>query len=272
MATPFIPKEVDSEVNVRPTERITDMLALFAAALIILLLLLAGSVFVIQLAATRVSPKTESNYFSWISKSMNGHEIRDQEMQSFVTRLTAQQQTYDIKVTIACDDTPNAFALPGGGIVINKGLLEEIKTEEGMSFVLAHEMGHLVQRHHMRSMGMGFLQIVLSWIFPMDTVAVWGLFEKIFTSAYSREQEATADLYALKVMKKLYGSVQGAEEFFENIKNHPQEKFHRALWLTSSHPMTESRIQNIKTHQKNEVLKELSQTTLFANLARKICH
>ncbi len=272
MATPFIPKEVDSEVNVQPTERITDMVALFAAALIILVLLLSGSVFVIQLAATRVSPKTESNYFSWISKSMKGHDIRDEGMQSFVSKLTAQQQTYDIKVTIACDGTPNAFALPGGGIVINKGLLEEIKTEEGMAFVLAHEMGHLVQRHHMRSLSMGFLQIVLSWVIPMDTVAVWRLFEKLFTSAYSREQEAAADLYALTVMKKIYGSVQGSEKFFENIKSHPQEKFQRALWLTSSHPVTESRIQNIKTHQKNEVVKELTQTSLFTNLARKICY
>jgi beta-barrel assembly-enhancing protease len=272
MATPFIPKEVDSEVNVRPTERITDMLALFTAAFIILFLLLAGSVFVVQLAATRVSPKTESNYFSWLSKGIQGHEIRDQEMQAFVTKLTAQQKSYDIRVTISCDGTPNAVALPGGGIVLNKGLLEEIKTEEGMAFVLAHEMGHLVQRHHMRGLSMGFLQIVLSWIFPMDTVAVWGLLEKLFTSAYSREQEATADLYALKVMKKLYGDVQGAEEFFENIKNHPQEKFHRALWLTSSHPVTEDRIQTIKNHQLNEERKELTQTSLFSNLAQKICN
>ncbi len=272
MATPFIPKEVDSDVNVRPTERITDMVAVFAAALIFLFFLLAGSVFVIQLAATRVSPKTESKYFSWISKSMQGHVIRDPDMEQFVKKLTSQQQIYNIQVTIACDSTPNAFALPGGGIVINKGLLEDIKTEEGMAFVLAHEMGHLVRRHHMRSLSMGFLQLVLSWVFPTDTVAVWGLFERLFTSAYSREQEVSADNYALKVMKKIYGSVQGSEEFFENIKNHPQEKVHRALWLTSSHPVTEDRIQNIRKLRQNEAAKELSQTSLFTNLAQKICH
>ncbi len=272
MATPFIPKEVDSEVNVQATERITDMVALFAAALIFLFFLLAGSVFIIQLAATRVSPKTESTYFSWIAKSMKGHDIHDQDMERFVKKITSQQQIYNIQVTIVCDSTPNAFALPGGGIVVNEGLLKEIKTEEGMAFVLAHEMGHLVQRHHMRSLGMGFLQMVLSWVFPMDTVAVWGLFERLFTSAYSRDQEASADLYALKIIKKIYGSVQGSEEFFENIKNHPQEKFHRALWLTSSHPGTEARIQNIKKQRQNEVTKELLQTSLFANLALKTCH
>lgn len=271
MATPFIPKEVDSDENIRQTEKVTDMVALFAAALIILVLLLMGSVFILQIAASRVSPQAESKYFSWMLKGVRGHEIDDNEMQLFVKKLTSQQKLYDIQVTLACDSTPNAFALPGGGIVINKGLMKEIKTEEGMAFVLAHEMGHLVQRHHMRSLSMGFLQMVLSWVFPMETVAVWGLFEKLFTSAYSREQEASADLYALKLMKIVYGSVQGSEEFFESIKNHPQEKFHRALWLTSSHPVTEDRIQTIKNQQLNEEAKELTQTSLFANVSQKIC-
>ena len=271
MATPFIPKEVDDEVNIRPSDRITDMVALFAAALTILVLLLAVCVFAMQTAATYISPQAETKYFSWLSKSMQDQAIDDEEMQVFVAKLTKQQKLYDVQLSIACDNTPNAFALPGGSIVVNKGLLEDIKTEEGMAFVLAHEIGHLVQRHHMRSLGMGFLQIILSWVFPMETAAIWGLLEKLFTSAYSRDQEASADSYALSLMQKIYGSTKGAEEFFENIKNQPQEKLHRAFWLTSSHPMTESRIQNIKNRQQKEVPKELLQTELFKNLAKKIC-
>ncbi len=271
MATPFIPKEVDGEVNVSRAEKVTDILFLFIGASLLLVLLLVVCVYALQALATKIDPKTETKYFSWISKSMKGHDIKDKQMNTFLNKLTAVQKIYDIQVTVSCDSTPNAFALPGGAIVLNTGLLEKMKTEEGMAFVIAHEIGHLVQRHHMRSLGMGFLQMALSWVFPVDTVAIWGLFNKLFTSAYSRDHEASADSYAIATMQNIYGSSQGSEEFFEVVKSLPQEKFHRVFWLTSSHPMTDSRIENIKESSHGEERKVLSTTTLFQDVARQVC-
>ena len=46
---------------------------------------------------------------------------------------------------------PNAFAIPGGGIGLTTGLLEAMLTEEGMAFVLAHELGHHTKRHVLKN-------------------------------------------------------------------------------------------------------------------------
>ena len=51
----------------------------------------------------------------------------------------------------------NAFAVPGGHIVITKGLFSSIESENGLSMILAHEMAHHYERHPLRSAGRGLV-------------------------------------------------------------------------------------------------------------------
>jgi beta-barrel assembly-enhancing protease len=271
MATPYIPKEVDNEVNTKRIDATTDIIVLFIGTIGGLLLFFGLSVLLIQQISIKISPKTEEKYFSWISESMAGRPVQDQKLNAILQKMAQQQNLYQIKFSIACDSELNAFALPGGRIVLNKGLLKEMKTEEGLAFVVGHEIGHLVKRHHMKGLGLGIGGVILSFIFTSDSLWIWNTMHSLLSSAYSREQEEDADEYALKIMQKIYGSTQGAEEFFLVVKKRPDEKIQRALWFASTHPVTESRIENIKQKSMGQEPKEVRQNDSFAMVAQAAC-
>lgn len=271
MATPYIPKEIDNDVNTKRIDATTDILLLFVGSVGAVLLFFGLSVLLIQQLSVRISPKNEEKYFSWVSAKISGHPIQDKKLNEILQKIAREQNLYQIKFSIACDKELNAFALPGGRIVLNKGLLKEIKTEEGLAFVVGHEMGHLVKRHHMKGLGLGVVSIALSFIFATDSSWIWNTIHSLLASAYSREQEENADEYAIKMMEKIYGSTQGAEEFFLIAQKRPEEKIHRALWFASSHPITEGRLQKIKQKSQGQEIKNIEKSDDFAKVAEAAC-
>lgn len=68
---------------------------------------------------------------------------------AIVARLTPQSR-FQYDVHIAQNDTPNAFALPGGIIVVHTGLITATKSAEELAGVLAHEVQHVELRHSLR--------------------------------------------------------------------------------------------------------------------------
>jgi Zn-dependent protease with chaperone function len=102
---------------------------------------------------------------------------------------------------------PNAFALPGGAIVMTDGLVEEAERQrlgdEALVGVLAHEIGHVVHRHTTRMLveqavlnaGLGLALGDVSTILSMGASALTGL-------AYSRNHETEADCFAVALMRQ----------------------------------------------------------------------
>jgi len=64
---------------------------------------------------------------------------------------------HKFQVEIADDNETNAFAVPGGHIVVTRGLFSSVKSENGLSMILAHEMAHHYKRHPLRSTGRGLV-------------------------------------------------------------------------------------------------------------------
>ncbi|MNL09845.1 Metalloprotease LoiP precursor [compost metagenome] len=164
-----------------------------------------------------------------------------------------------------CDKNPNAFAIPGGAVFITNSLLKDVKTEMGIAFVMAHEIGHFKHRHHLKGMGRQLGFTIASLVVGLgDTASVANTFTSIMGRAYSRDQETQADEYALDLVTKVYGHVNGAEEFFEVLqkKESGLEKF---AGMLGTHPGTEERVQNIKASQtslekiqNDELLKKIT--------------
>lgn len=57
---------------------------------------------------------------------------------------------------------PNAFAIPGGGLYVSRGLLTLVNREDELAGVLGHEMAHVTERHSARQQSRGFLPGLLS--------------------------------------------------------------------------------------------------------------
>jgi predicted Zn-dependent protease len=113
----------------------------------------------------------------------------------------------------------NAFALPGGFVTVNSGLLESAETGDEVAAVLSHELHHVTRRHGTRRMLRELSSsIVLSAIFGGTNVAVPASVVHDFASnAYSRDEESEADKLGLALMIKAGIDPRGMSRFFERL-------------------------------------------------------
>lgn len=155
-------------------------------------------------------------------------------------------------ISIINDPTPNAFATLTSQIYINSGIFKHIKTQNGLAFVLAHEMSHFKHRDHLKGLGSG---LILSLIFSsFNSNSLNEILSNQATSKYSQAQELAADNEALNVLNCAYGHIGGAGEFFESILQNGDRNLIENLFDT--HPTLKKRIQNINNSKlpKNKAI------------------
>jgi Zn-dependent protease with chaperone function len=150
---------------------------------------------------------------------------------------------YDMQLHVLDHKLVNAFALPGGHIVLFEGLLKDAKSAEEVAGVLGHEMGHLEHRDPtrlaLRSAGsVGVLGLLLG-DFAGGT-AILFLSEKLIQAQYSRGAEADADTYAHNLLAAAGLPTGPMADFFDRL----HEKHGSSEDLTShlsSHPDSKGR-------------------------------
>lgn len=155
---------------------------------------------------------------------------------------------FEFKVRVVDAPIVNAFALPGGPIVVYTGLLAAAESPEQVAGVIAHEMAHVTRRHGIARIGQSLgviaaFQLVLGDVSGLAGLAV-NLLREGAVNSYSREQEHEADLVGVRTMAHARLDPRGLAEFLVRL-----EKEHRSLpqvltWL-STHPDTSQRVAQI---------------------------
>lgn len=141
-------------------------------------------------------------------------------------------------------EVPNAAVFPGGTIVVFTGLLDRVESENGLAFVLAHELSHIAHRDHLRALGRGIVLFGVSALLTGSDSGLSALLAPaahLGTTKYSREREALADARALQILHCRYGHVGGATELFEALKVDDALAGSVPHYL-ASHPAMQSRI------------------------------
>jgi Zn-dependent protease with chaperone function len=149
----------------------------------------------------------------------------------------------------SCKIGANAFALPGGAVIMTDALVKLAQNDDQLSAVLAHEIGHVRHRHGLR-LGLQAAGIAaLSAALFGDAVSITGLAvtlpTAILQNGYSRELETEADDYAFERLKEVGISPKAFAEMmerFEKIENEKRPKG-SAMDYLSTHPATAARIQ-----------------------------
>lgn len=129
----------------------------------------------------------------------------DEVVQRLATGLAPEHQT--LSVVVVDDDLVNAFALPGGHIVLFTGLLAAIESPEELIGVLGHEIGHAAERHGMRAiarrMWFGILQsLLLDGGGGTAGLLVDGA-ASLAALGFDRDQERAADQFGLDLMRRV---------------------------------------------------------------------
>lgn len=152
------------------------------------------------------------------------------------------------RVTFLRSDFQNAIALPGGRILIFSGLFSLTDHPNAFAGVLAHEFGHIEERHPLRiaierSVGATLISFLVGDIFGGTILALGGDF--LLGAAYTRTMEREADARALELMKAAGWNSHAFAGFFANLLQEMGEPGGLNL-LLSSHPPSKERLDEIR--------------------------
>jgi predicted Zn-dependent protease len=139
---------------------------------------------------------------------------------------------------------PNAFAAPGGWIVLTPELLEMVESEPGIAFVLAHELGHHEHRHILKRVSRTLVfSAALSLLSEQAGSGLINSSVKFDQLAFSRSQEREADEYALAATRKIHGRDPRVLEFFQKMLKESPESLPA---MFSTHPSTDERLKSLR--------------------------
>lgn len=187
----------------------------------------------------------------------------DPELVAYVQRVgqrlaAVADRELPYEFNVINDSVPNAWALPGGKISINRGLLTEMQTEAELAAVLGHEIVHSAASHGAQRQSRSVLLqgAVLAGGIAVGaatgdegytSAALLGgsLGAQLISQGYSREAERESDLYGMRYMQRAgynpRGAVELQETFVRLSEGRRASSFDR---LFASHPPSQERVEN----------------------------
>jgi len=167
-----------------------------------------------------------------------------------VARLAAGRpdSPYRFHVTVVDGPVFNAFAAPGGQIVVFREMLRSAERPEDLAGVLAHEMQHVYRRHAMKALVRDLsIAAIVGAVFG-DITGIGALAvaagRTLTTLHYSRETETEADREGLRLLQAARIDPAGMVRFFETLKKHTGGGELPAY--LSTHPDTDKRLAEMK--------------------------
>ena len=190
-------------------------------------------------------------------QSQGGRYYIDPELQNYVTdvgrRLAAVSDRAGLpyEFTVLNNPVPNAWALPGGKIAINTGLLLHLEDESQLAAVLAHEIVHAAARHGATQMSRGILLDLgaQATAIAAHSAGYAGLGSaaqlgaQAWMARYGRDDELESDAYGMEYMSRAGYDPRGAvelQEAFVRLSADRKEDFLSGLF--ASHPPSRERV------------------------------
>ncbi len=199
-----------------------------------------------------------SNNYAPSQQSQGGRYYIDPDLQLYISEVgrklaaVSDRPNLPYEFVVLNNSTPNAWALPGGKIAVNRGLLLHLEDESELAAVLGHEIVHAAARHSAAQMTRGtFIGLGAAALgvvgdsyglgqtgaqFAQMGAAAW-------MAKYGRGDELEADAYGMEYLAKAgydpYGGVKVQETFVKLSEGHQQDFFSA---LFASHPPSQERV------------------------------
>lgn len=188
-------------------------------------------------------------------------EVRDGSVREYVSSLGQQLSAhasgadYPYSFSTADYRELNAFALPGGPVWINRGILETAATEAQVAGVLAHEVAHVALRHSAQQITKGTvangLLGLLGAVLGNDGAGAAaarvaaGVTAQSFMLKFSRDDEREADREGIQIMQRAGYDTRGMVEFMQ-VLSQQSGSSGRAAEFLSTHPAPASRVRELQ--------------------------
>lgn len=169
-----------------------------------------------------------------------------QSLTTLISKLSSPLiKDVTLSVSVLNDKDVNAFALPGGKIIILKGLIDEAETPEELLGVIAHESGHIIRHHSTQKLIqlLGY-DLIMKAIFG-DIQTTGTVINSLIQLNYSRDFEIEADNIAVDILDNSHITSKGLIDFFERAEKKEINKLPKAIAYFSSHPSNPQRIKHV---------------------------
>lgn len=215
-----------------------------------------------QVYGTDWERQVGAQMYAPMKQSQGGDFILDPDLAAYVAQVGARlaarsrrQGELDYEFSILNDSVPNAWALPGGKISINRGLLAALDSEAELAAVLGHEIVHADASHGARAQSKGMLTqtgamigIILGSTISSESarevaMMVPALGAQLLTQKYGRDAEREADEYGMLYLSEAGYDPQGAvrlQETFVKLSEGRQQDWLSGLF--ASHPPSPERV------------------------------
>ena len=224
------------------------------AILAVVLGLWFGADLLIELAVSRIPVEWEQKLGEAAYRDFLSHQEVMKEgpavkaVEEMTQRLAEQipDNPYKFQVTVVKSDVVNAFALPGGYVVVFTGLMKKADSGEEVAGVLGHELNHVLQRHGLERIVKNLGLMAAVTIIVGDQQGLIGLMRQVgvelLTLKFDRAQETEADLTGLQLVYRAKIDPHGMITFFQKLSEKDEG---RMEWL-STHPMSSARADRLK--------------------------
>lgn len=202
--------------------------------------------------AARVFPQS---YEEEMGAAMYKSVIREYSIDSAKTRMLNDlikdvdfKTDYDLDIVVVDYDMKNAFAMPGGHIVVFSGIIDDMEAYPELIGLLAHEVSHVNKKHSLRALFRSlssyiFISVLLNDINGLTTVVLENA-NNIKSLSFSRSLEEEADLEGLQIMFHNKIDPHGMVDLFRSLME--EGDMPEQMEFLSSHPVTKNRIEYIE--------------------------
>jgi Zn-dependent protease with chaperone function len=233
-----------------------SLLRLNALSLLFMVVVLFGGVYwavatIVPWAGLKIiKPSTEISLGEQMYQSMIRTEVIDERrtkvLQQFAQTLRLSKD-YPIKVTVVKSKDVNAYAIPGGHIVVYTGIIRAMQSSDELAALLGHEAAHINGRHSLksilRSAATGLMvSVVLNDISGVFSIVVENA-EGLRTMHFSRKIESSADEAGMQMLVKNQIHPLAMKRLMQRLKDNTPS-IPNELSFLMSHPATDDRIKH----------------------------
>ena len=215
-------------------------------------------------ADVALSPMEEQRIGGRITAELYARDyiLEDAEVTEYVAALTwrlvaaAEAEPPDLTVFVMRDPRINAFALPGGYLGINAGLLTTVRNESELAGVLSHELAHVTQRHIARTMEGTQAANLATWAAVLAAIVAASANPEVVIAAlslgqaanyqrevnFTRAHELEADRIGIRTLSRAHFDPQAVASFFVRLEQQSRLYGNQVPEFLRTHPVNTTRI------------------------------
>jgi beta-barrel assembly-enhancing protease len=253
----YSPKLPDSSVNTPHQRPVKDLFVMLGGAILIIVAVYFTAGVLIDQLIPHIPSSIERKMGTVFNDQMCVDELVGESnrlslmVNKLIPFIPGKKRDLHYSVCVVKNKQINALAIPGGRVVVYKGLIDKMNKEEELAFVLAHELAHFQNRDHLRRFGRAIISLFVAVSLTNQNGGAVDFIMKSMTGLdlkVSRDREKAADLMALQILHLSYENSLAAVEVMKKFnRNTRSSKFNEYF---STHPHPETRINYLKKAAK----------------------